>query len=329
MRSGLGAQLGLATEEEYGVFKAPSRFFPFESESLALDKNRIKSGGLRAGRFAQFAKLNRATTRTVAGDFVMNLFDQGMGVLFNQLHGETIVPAKQAEKSEEVFKQVHPIGLSDPFDKSMTVQVGRTDTGDTANAFSYLGCKLVEVKISVDAQGLVMITCSVDGQDEDLEEELGEAAYDADAQPYAFDEVAAEIESEAAANVRSMEWTIAIGQNTERYNLGNSGVKDQPIVNEFIEITCDATLEFATIEDHKRYTEEGEFALAMSATGAEIGEEGEKFKFSLAAPTAIQEASSPTVDGPDIITQDVTFTCNDDGSEAPLTATILSTDSAI
>lgn len=331
MRSGLGAQLGIATEAEYGKFKAPTRFLPFETESLELDKNYVKSAGLRAGRLVQAKNLHRATTRTAAGDFNLEYLDQGMGILWNQLHGNAVVPAKQegAEKSGLVYKQVHEIGLTDPFGKSLTVQVGRPDTGNTVRPFSYLGCKIVEFKISIEANGTAMLTVSVDGQDETTAEALGVATYDADTLPFTFEQMAAKIGGEAVANVRSIDITIAVASNTERYHLGGKGVKDQPIVNELVAVTADAELEFANLNDHNRYKNEEVVKLELLGTGAAIGEKGEKFESNIEATAAKQVSSGPTVDGPDVLTQDVTFECLDEGEKAPLIATIFSTDSAL
>lgn len=329
MRSGLGAQLGVATEEKYGKFKAPTRFLPFEQESLALDKNRVKSSGLRAGRLVQASNLAISTTRTVGGDFQLEFLDQGMGILLNQLHGETVTPTKVEEKSKKVYKQVHKIGTTDPYGKSLTVQVGRPDTGNTVRPFSYLGCKVVEFKISVDNSGTAMLSLSVDGADEVTSETLAEASYDADTLPFTFQQLACKIAGETVANVRSVELSIPIGQNTERFHLGNEGIKSEPIVNALIPIVCNATLEFASLADHERYKKETAVSLALTATGAEIGTEGEHFKAVFSMPSAKQVSSSPTVQGPDVLTTDVTFEIEDNGSEAPLTVEYLSTDSAL
>jgi Phage tail tube protein len=329
MRSGLGAQLGVATETTVGTFKAPTRFFPFESESLSLEKNYVKSAGLRAGRMSQAENLHRATTRTVGGDFNIEFFDQGMGVLLNQLHGNTVTPTKLEEKSKKVFKQVHEIGLTDPFGKALTVQVGRPDTANTVQPFSYLGCKIVEYKLSIEAGGIASLSISVDGTDELTSQSLGSASYDADALPFTFQQMVAKIGGSSIGNVRSIDLSVAVGMNTERFHLGNKGVKDQAIVNELLAVTADATLEFANLNDHNRYTEEKVVELALLGTGAEIGTEGETFAANFTLPAAKQVSSSPMVSGPDVLTTDVTFEALDNGTKAPLTAELLSTDTAI
>jgi hypothetical protein len=331
VRSGLGAQLGVATEETYGTFKAPTRFFPFTTESIALSKNYVKSAGLRAGRLSQASTLHRATTRSAAGDFNIEFFDQGMGILLNQLHGEVVTPVKIEEKSKLLFKQIHKIGLSDPFGKSMTVQVGRPDVTGTVRPFSYLGCKITEYKLSIDAGGLAQVSVSIDGRDEVTAEALGSATYDADPLPFTFQQMEAKIGGSKVANVRSITITVAVGQNTERFNLGNSGVKDTPIVNELLAVTANATMEFSGLTDHERFTKEELKELVLNGKGAEPGAEakGDNFTANFKMAAAKQTSSSPTVDGPDVITQDVAFECLDNFTSPPLEAEILSTDTTI
>lgn len=329
-RSGIAAQLGIATEEEYGVYEAPATFLPFTSESLALTKEYIRSQGLRAGRLVQAKTLHLDTTRTVGGDVSLEFFNQGMGKLLNLLHGEEVAPAEIEGTSPKAYKQVHKVGLVSPFDKSLTLQVGRPDTGGTVRAFSYLGCKLVTASLAVESGGVTSLNLTFDGQDEDTGEALGEATYDTDAVPFTFQQVVAKVGGSEVANVRSITFNIEIPQSTDRYHLGNEGLKDQPIANELIAVTADATLEFSSLSDHERFTGASTAKLETIATGASIDSEpATNFKATLTAPAAKQVSSSPTVQGPDIITQDVSFECLDNGTEAPLTIETVSTDSAL
>lgn len=328
-RSGLDGQLGVATEETFGTYKAPTRFFEFISESLELSKNFVEPAGIRAGRTVQAGRLHKGTTKTVGGDFSIPYYDQGMGILLNQFHGKTVTPTKVAEKSEEVFKQVHEIGTSNPFAKSMTIQVGRPDVGGTVNPFSYVGCKGTEFKLSVDQGGEAMLAITIDGVDELTSEALGATSYDADALPFTFQEMALKLGGSEKINVQSVTMTIAVGYNTERFTLGNKGRKRQQIPNALVNITFDATLEFESLADHTRFVNEEEKSLELIGTGEEIGEEEETFGVNFKAPMVKQLSSGATVQGTDIITQSVQFKAFDNGSEAPLIATILSTDNAI
>lgn len=328
-RSGVGGQFGIATEETFGTYKAPTRFYPIESESLALDKNIIENEGIRTGRFAQAANLHRATTRTVGGDFSIKLYDQGMGIILNQLHGEVVTPTKIEEKSKLVYKQVHKIGTTDPSAKSLTAQSGRPDTGGTTRPFSYLGCKVTSFGLSVDNGGEAMVSVGIDGQDETTSQSLAEATYDTDALPFTFQQWEPKLAGSEAANFLSISMNIEVPYATDRYNLGNSGTKDLPILNGLISATFDVEAEFASLADHERFTKQTDTKLELIGTGAEIGSEGETFKFKVTAPVTRLLSSAPQLTGPGVLTDSLSFKALDNGTEPLLTIEVLSTDSAL
>lgn len=331
MRSGLGAQVGIsAAEEEYGTYKAPTTFLLTESESLSMSFNELKTFPLRAGRMVQAENLHRFTTKTVEGDLNIPFTDQGMGKFLNLLHGNEVEPEKVEEKSEEQYKQSHAIGTTSPFGKSVTLQVGRPDTENEVRAFSYVGCKLMSASFAVEADGEMMLTASFDGRDLSVEEELAEAEYDAGTLPFTWQQMEVKVGGSKVANVLSGTLKVDIPQKTDRFFLGNGQLKSEPIPNAPAVITFDATLEFADLSDFERYNSEQVKSLALNATGAEIGEAEETFEANFSMPAAKPTSpSAPTVDGPDVLTTDVTFEVLDNGSEAPLTVEYNSTDSAL
>jgi len=325
-RSGVAAQFGVGAETAFGTYKAPSRYFPFESESLVLSKEYIRSKGLRAGHLAQSQNLHLATTRTVSGDVNLEFYDQGMGILLNLLHGETVAPEKITES--EGYKQIHKVGLNSPFGKSLTAQVGRPDTGGTVRAFSYLGCKVTSAKIEVAQGGVTMLTLTLDGKDEVTAEALGSASYSTTAVPFTFNNCIAKIGGSEVANVQSITYNISMPQNVGRFNLGSSGTKLEPIINELVAVTAEATLEFASLDDHERFKKEEVVKLEAVATGSEIDAKATN-KATLITPAAKQVSSGPTVQGPDILTTSVSFECLDNGTEAPLEIELVNTDSTL
>jgi hypothetical protein len=325
-RSGVAGQFGLAAEETYGTYKAPATFYPLDSESLSCEKDYIRYAGLRAGRLMQAKTLHVGTTRSAGGGVNLPFLNQGMGKILNMLHGETVTPTKIEEKL--AYKQLHKIGLSSPYGKSLTMQVGRPGTDGTVRAFSYLGCKILSAQITVERGGIMTISVTVDAQDEVTGESLGSATYDTDAIPLNFTQIVAKAAGSELANVRQITWNIEIPQSTDRHHLGNSGVKDQPIINGFVNVTADATLEFVDLTDHNRFKEETVVKLEALGTGGVITE-ALKFKANLTSSAAKQVSSSPVLAGPDILTTDVSFECLDNGSETPLEIEYVSSDSAL
>lgn len=326
-RSGLGAQLAVAKEVTYGTRVAPTRALPITSEDLTENPEFFRSEALRAGQMARASNLHRKTTVQVGGSINMELLTEGMGWLFDMLHGNT-VSVTTPGGATNARQQVHEIGLEAPWGKSLTCQVGRPGTDAVVRPFDYLGCKVTEVTIACEAGGAVTVVATIDGREEVTDQTLVVATYDADAEPFVFNDVALEIAGGPVTNARSITWKIGIPQNTERFHLGSDGKKDQPIANALVDITADAVLEFNSMADHNRFKNETLHSLMMRAEG-DIIEAALPYYTELNAPCAKQVSSGPAVEGPDVITASASFEILANGTDAPVTAEIQNTDTAV
>lgn len=324
-RSGLGAQLGIKRETTYGTYVAPTRFLPFTSEGIELAKQYIRSRGLRSGKMAQASGLHKATTRAAEGPIVLELLNQGFGMIFDLLHGDTVVPTQIGVTG--AYRQTHDVGLTPPWGKSLTCQVGRPDVAGTVQPFSYLGTKLTQMQIAIEAGGSAVVTLTTDARDEDTAQTLAAATYTATAEPFTFNEMTVEVADTVLANVRSITITIPLPQNVGRYHLGNAGVKDQPIANDFVDVVCAATLEFASLADHNRFKNETVVKLELNGVGDAISTEFFRAGFTMAA--AKQVSSGPAVEGPDVITSEASFEALDNGTLPPLSIDYVSTETAL
>lgn len=327
MRSGLGAQLAIAKESVYGTRVTPTRALPFTSEDLTETPEYHRSKGLRAGRMATAANLHRRVTKQAGGSINMELLTEGMGWIFDLLHGNAVTPSTPVGATN-ARKQVHEIGLVDPYGKSLSMQVGRPDVGNTTRAFDYLGCKITELGINCEKGGAVTVQATIDAREEKTDQTLVIAAFDSDAEPFVFPDVSLDLAGSPAGNAASVNWKIAIPQNTDRQLLGTSGLKKTPIANDLLDITAECVLEFETMADHNRFKNETLFALKTRFQG-DIIEAALPYYCELNAPAVKQTSSGPVVEGPDIITQSCTFEILDNGTNVPLTAELQNTDTAV
>ncbi len=326
-RSGLGAQLAVAKEATYGTRVPPSRAIPILSEDLAENPEFYRSEALRAGQMARASGLHRRTTVQVGGSINMELLNEGMGWLFDTLHGNVVTPSTPSGATL-ARKQVHAIGLEAPWGKSLTVQAGRPMTNGTIQPFDYLGCKITEVTIAVESGGAVTVEATIDGREEVTDQTLVVATYDADAAPYVFPDVSLEVAGAVPANAQSVTWKISVPQNTERFPLGSGGKKEQPIANALVDITAETVLEFESMADHNRFKNETRAAISTRMEGGII-EDALHYYADLSAPCAVQTSSGPAIEGPDVITASATFEILADGTNAPLTAELQNTDTAV
>jgi len=322
LKSGLGAQVGIGTQVAYPTRVVPTTFVPFENESLALSKEYIRYQGLTANRMFQRQDLHVATTRAAGGSLTIPLSYKDMGKFFNLLHGNTVTPVQQAATT--AYLQTHNIGTSPPDGKYATVQVGRPDTGVATRVFDYVGCKATGWTISLDAGGIATYSTELDARDETTSETLAAATYSAGSIPFNFTQGVAKSAGTSIGNVRSVTISGSNGMDTSRYHLGNTGLKDEPIVNAFSECTASCTLEFASLADHARFKDETVAAFALELTGPIIATTYAYWcKITFAASK--QTSFGAAVAGPDILTADATFEAIDDGTNPPVVVSYQST----
>jgi hypothetical protein len=257
----------------------------------------------------------------------MLLHDRSMGKLFNLLTGSTVTPETPAGATN-ARTQTFPIGLTSPVGKSVTVQVGRPDTSGTVRPFDYLGAKITEATISIEAGEAATLSLSLDARDENTDQTLGTPTYSAAARPFGFKNWTISVGGSSVANVRSLTVTIPLGMATDRYHLGNSGVKDEPLLNAQSELAVSATLEFASLADHNRFRNESIVALVASAQN-DLIEASHYYSTVITIPAAKQVSSNPVVAGPDLITSDVEFRALWNGTDAPLTIVNKNTDASL
>ncbi len=176
LASGLAGQIGLVAEGTYGTFVAPSRWYEFVSEGLRLERERIESKGIRAGRRV----LHRwaAGVQRVTGPIVMELAPQNFGILFSHMFGGLVTAGSNP--------YTHTATPGDLAGKSLSIQVGRPDIGGVVRPFSYLGCKIATWEISAAVNEYAMLNLDVYGAHEDTAQTLGTAAYPATLTPFTF-----------------------------------------------------------------------------------------------------------------------------------------------
>lgn len=324
--SGLGAQLGIATESRYGTYAAPATFLEFTSESLRLAQNYVRTAGLRAGRLIQSENLHTTTTRTVSGDVQLDAMDQGLGKLLNLLHGNVVTPTRV---TGGLYRQLHQVGTTAPTGKSLTVQVGRPAIDSTVHPFSYVGCKVVSATFTLARDGVVSVSFSIDGQDEDTRQVLGTATYAADAKPFNF--IAAEVEFDdvlVADCVQQAVVTIPLALATDRFCIGAGALKKEPIPNALIAPTMALTMEFTSLAQQDAFVRSTRRKVELLCSGSNTsGTYGSALNFT--APSTVTTGEGPVVQGPDILTQEITMEIVDDGSGSPLDIEYISADAAL
>jgi hypothetical protein len=330
LESGLGSQFGLAVETVYGTVVTPNRFFEFDSAAVALDQNYQDGVGLKANRMFQPAGRMRKTTRSAGGASPMDIPNKGFGAIVNLMHDLVVTPAQLG--STAAYKQTHNIGTSMPR-KSATVQVNKPTSQGVDVPHTYPGSVLASVAFSVDANGILKATPTWMAQDELTPDTtpagpaLASASYPTGLSSWVGVDAGSTVTMNGTpvAVVRSAQWTWTQPRKDDRWFLGTGGTRLKPIPNGFSTVAGTVELEWFDKTAYNLFRSGALIAIVFDFVGAQIeSPNNEEIKFTLSSCQL--RGSSPTIDGPDVLSVSVPFTAGDDGTNPPLKIEYTSTD---
>jgi Phage tail tube protein len=344
--SGLSAQFGVAAETTVGTAVTVTKFFEFLSESIAFTPTWLRGEGLKAGQ--AYSRVSRvAQSRLmVGGDVEMEHADRGgMGLLWKHAIGSSATAVQIGTTT--AYQQIHIPGSSGKVGLGLTAQVGRPQTDGTVRPHTYSGVKIVGWEFSCSDNEIAKLKLTLDGWNEATGTALASASYSASAGVFSFEDASTFTLGGTASTGGSPSMiTITTGTSvttlvkgvtitgttplaTERFGLGNAGVKKEQLDNGFptVQIKLDA--------EYTSRTELYDLLKANTTTALQLdfsqGDAGgtNPFRLSFIAPACKVLEGSPQVGGPDIVQQSLTLEAFDDGTNAPFQVRIVSTDTAL
>lgn len=256
LASGLASQIGFAAESTYGTFVAPARFLEFNGSTLKYERERIESGGIRAGRRV----LHRwaAGVQRVAGDLEFELAPQGWGLLWNHVLGGTDVITG-------TNPYTHTMSPGDLAGKSLSIQINKPGLDGTARVFSYLGCKVTGVELSAAVNEYAMFTVSVYGNHLDTAQTLGTATYPTGLTPFDFTKGSVTLAG-SGFDVKDFTLNIDNGLATDRHFIRTTTPErsKEPLESNRRSITGSMTADFTDLTALNRFINGTEAALVLS-----------------------------------------------------------------
>lgn len=308
--SGLDAQMGFATETTYGTGVTVTRFLEFMSDGVKKDLTWLEPQGLRSGSTHQRLSRVSVSRTSVSGDAEFEVVSKGMGLFVKHMLGSALTTTTLISGS--AYKQIHvPAGFRG---KSMTVQVGRPEPGTgTVKPFTYSGVKVTSWEFSLADGETPKLKLTFDGRDEATATALATPSYLAGAATFTFRQ--ANLKLGGTATTTAGETTIASGavpstiiksisisgsnpMATERFGLGNAGLKAEPLENDYPTITGSLAAEFNST-DYASFVAQTSTPLQLDLVGATLG--ATTYLFSIIIPAILIKNASPTVTGPDIV----------------------------
>lgn len=325
--SGLQASLGVSKETTYGTYVAPTKFFEFMNESLKKERSIVQGGGLAAGRFAQLGSQRVTANESGSGSWETSVPLAGFGVILQQLFGGTVVPAQQAATA--AYLQTIP--LVDTAGKSLTVQVGKPSTDGTVNPYSYLGGKITQAEFSCGKDEFLSAKLDMDFKQVVETQVLATPSYPTTTTAHNFSKMAVRIGSTVAgatnlAGVTKFTLTIGRKMKLDTYYANGSGLKNEPITNDYVDAKGVIEADFVAKADlADRWASGAGFSLVWEFVDALIATTYySTIRFEI--PLAYLDGETPGVSGPDVVAGSFPFTIQSDGTNPIVTVKYTSTD---
>lgn len=325
---GLLTTFGCAEEVTYGTPVTPDRWFEITGESLGRENTVIQSNGLRSGS----VHTRRSSRRVVAaqqgkGSFTMEVPTTGFGRLLKHAVGGAPVVTQQGGTA--AYLQTHSFGSN--AGKSLTVQkVIRDGANAVVQQFTHTGAKITSVEFSISVDQLLLATFEVDSRQENVSTAVAAPTYPSN-KPFHFAQVTGVfIGAGVAAKVTDATIKIDRPQKTDNFYLGSGGTKSEPTENDFPAVTGSLTAEFDSANKtllYDAFAADSPLGFQLTFEGATIASTY-KETISFYIPAIHLTGETPKVGGPGAVTLTCPFEGAWDGTNADMTVSYTSVDTA-
>ena len=326
MSSVLDQVFSVAVEAAYGTASsATPRSFEIKADTLSRDVEFIDSVGFR--RDQQTLRSDRSDTISLgaSGSIEMDVMDKGLGLLLQYALGTATGPTQQAATA--AYLQTHATSDSLPTG-SYTAQMSRVDSSGTLRPFTYEGTQITGWNITQELGAATSMSFDVDCENEQTSTGEYTPTYVASTDPYVFTEAAIEINDSAITSFTSFSLDASLGAKTDRRFLQGSATKGQPKRSSLPTYTGTISGEFASLTQYAAFVAGTTFKLEFICTkGTAIAGSYYPY-FHVTMPVCKWTGSTPVASLDDMSTIELPFTCLDNGSDAAVTITYMSTDTA-
>jgi hypothetical protein len=341
--TGLDAQFGYKLETTYGTPVTVDKFQEFNGEGpIAWVPTFLEPSGLRSGTKHKRATRVVQSRQEVSGSVELEFATRNMGTLVKLMLGSSV--SSPTLISGTAYKQVHTPG--DLAGKSATFQIGRPEAASpyTVRPHTYAGVKVVGWEFSVSDGEFAMLNLDVNGRSEATATALATASYTTGASVFNFSQ-ASNFKLGGTPTTAAGETTIASGvavpgvvtgitvagnnaMATERFGLGNSGLKNEPLENAIPTITGTMSAEYDRTTFYDVFKANTTTAIQLDLVGSQIAATGSFDTLSFIIPAAKFKNVTPTVSGPDIVQADVEWEAYSNEVDPVIQIKLISADSA-
>ena len=339
--AGLDAQFGMVAESTYGTLVTVTRFLEFSAESLKFEPTWLEPTGLRPGvKYKRVARVKQSR-KMVNGDLTLEWATKGLGLLVKHMLGSPVtVPTVIVAGA---YRQPHVPG--DFRTLSTTMQVGRPEpsTG-TVRPHTLGGCKIPSWEFSCKDNEIPTLKVTIDGRSEATATALATATYLTGATVFDFSQATLKLGGTptTSAGLTTVAGGVAVAtvvreigfkgeapMATERFGLGNAGLKSEPLENDTPTVTGSLAAEFNKTELYDVYQANTTTCLEFTLTGGQIAATGEFFMLKFICPAIKLKSAAPSVSGPDIVAMSTEFEGYSDETTNPVIQVLIQSDESV
>lgn len=295
-------QFGFAEETTYATAVTPDRFLEFTGETLERRQNVVQSEGIRSGR--RYGGQGRAITREGAGGNVnFEVATRGFGLFFEHLLGA--VASTQPDPVNDPNTWEHLFTPGELLGKSLTLQKGVEKPDGTVQAFTYPGSKIVSVTFSNGQDGLLLAQFTYDAQQEETATALATQVITPPT-VFTYAQGTVEVDDVVKGNVRSVGGlTVTNNLDTDRFFLGNAGLKSEPINTPMDTLSGTLDVEFQNLTDfYDLFAADTPAKLELFYVG-DVIDTNFNFEIHITIADARFTGETPKMGGPELVFQNV------------------------
>lgn len=323
----IGSQsiLGIsAFEGTFGTATAVDRWYEFTGEGLTRQNRTLQSQGLRPGYLPRGTRRVN-TGHSAAGDLNLEVAVTGFSRVLQWIFGGTPVIAQQGGTA--AYLHTHTMGSL--LGKSANVQkVLRDSAGTEIDVFTYRGTKVASATFSIAVDSILTLGLSLDAREE-LSNVASVAASYTSPGLFHFQQAALTVAGSPVAVVSDATITIDNNLNVDRRHLGNTGLKSEQSDDGFRNVTGSFTSDIDSATLYDLHAADTAAALVLSFTSTTEAGTGYPFSLTLTVPEVHLTGTTPTVGGPGTISAPFPFEAAWDGTNSPIKAELVTTDTAV
>lgn len=321
------AQFGVAEETTWGQYAAPTRLYEFlPGETLKRRQTVLTSQAIRKGTSFALGRRRVLTKHDGGGDINFEVASTGFLLLFKHMLGTATETSPVTGVHDWTFAPGDLSGLS------LSTQKGVETVAGTVTPFTQTGAKITDWELSVAVDEILNLKLTFDARREATSETLSATTLSEYTTLFHFGGAFLYINDALAANVTDATVNGSNSLNTERYHLGQLGMKKEPRHNDHRTLGGNFAGEFTDLAYYNLFIADTSAELDLVFLGADITTVGSTTyteTLTITLPDVRFTGDTPAIEDPEVGRQTIPFEAFADELGDAIEIVVRTTDAAL